>query len=125
MPAQDQSKGSRFGMGAAVLLLMIGAVAMGFQLLGGRESGAGPVAKTAFYTDDNGVGFFKDDVNKPSPFDHGGKQAYRCDVFEGPGGKQFVGLIYRYTDSGWKEMQAYWEELARRTPIQGRSPPSA
>ena len=47
------------------------------------------------------------DFDKLPPFEHNGKQAYRCDVFNDAGGKQFVGLIYRFTDSGRKQMEEY------------------
>lgn len=97
----------KYGVGVAVAVLLVAAVALGYQLVGGRENGAaGPVAKTAYYTDDNGKTFFKDDVNKIPPFDHNGKQALRCDVFEA-GGKQFVGLVYRFTEAGKRDMAAY------------------
>jgi hypothetical protein len=66
-----------------------------------------PGQKTAFYTEDNGKSFFKDDINKLSPFDHNGKQAYRCDVFQTDGGKQFVGLVYRYTPGGRQMFESY------------------
>ena len=98
----------KYGVGVAAAVLLVAAVALGFQLVGGRENGAaGPVAKTAFYTDDNGKTFFKDDVNKIPPFDHNGKQALRCDVFTDAVGKQFVGLVYRFTESGKRDMAAY------------------
>src|SRR5690348_13994130 len=107
MTAPTQPKGHKYGLGVATLLLTIAAGAVGFQAFGGRESGAGPAAKTAFYTDDNGKTFFKDDVGKLPPFDHNGKKAYRCDVFEDSKGKQFVGLLYRYTENGRREMEAF------------------
>jgi len=105
--SNDQRRGSRFGIGIAAALLIVAAAIIVPQLLGGRESGAGPVPKSAFYTDDNGKSSFKDDINKMSPFDRGGKQAYRCNVFQDSSGKQFVGLIFRHTDSGRREMEAY------------------
>ena len=83
MEAENQQRGSRFGIGIAAALLIVAALIIGSQLMGGRQSGAGPLPTTAFYTDDNGKGFFKDDINKISPFDHNGKQAYRCSVFQG------------------------------------------
>jgi hypothetical protein len=83
------------------------AVAMiAFQVAGGK-SNAGTAPGNAFYTDDNGKSFFRDDVCRVTPFDHNGKQAYRADVFRGADGKQFVGLIYRHTDNGRKEMEGY------------------
>jgi len=104
-----QSGGSKYGIGVAILLLIVAAAALGFQMLGGRESGAGAVATQAFFTDDEGKSFFKDDVSKLPPFSHNGKQALGCDVFESTaaGGKQFVGLVYRFTDSGRREMESY------------------
>jgi hypothetical protein len=107
MASPTQPKSHKYGLGVAIALLSIAAVAIGFQMSGGRESGAGPVATSAFYTDDNGKTFFKDDVDKLPPFSHNGKQAYRCDVFEDGRGKQFVGLVYRYTESGRREMEGY------------------
>jgi hypothetical protein len=99
----------RYGVGAAIALLMLGATGLGYQLFRGRESGAGPVPRHAFYTDDNGKTFFRDDISKLPPFDHNGKQALRCDVFQDSNGKQFVGLLYRLTDNGRREMEAYWK----------------
>jgi prepilin-type processing-associated H-X9-DG protein len=113
MALPKQLRGSRFGLGVASALFIVAAAALGVQLIGGRESGAGAVSKTAFYTDDNGKSFFKDDVNEVSPFHHNGKQAYRCDVFQTDGGKQFVGLVYRYTDSGRREIEAYFPNYSK------------
>lgn len=115
MSVLNSAKGGRYGIGVAIALLAIAAVALGYQFLGGRESGAGPAQKTAFYTDDNGKNFFKDDLFKVSPFDHNGKQAYRCDVFQSEGGKQFVGLIYRHTDAGRREIEAFYPNKSKDT----------
>jgi hypothetical protein len=103
-----ETRNAKVGMGAAAALLVVAMGFVGFQVFGGRDHGAGSLPGDAFYTDDNGKTFFKDDVRKIVPFDHKGKQAYRADVFQGSDGKQFVGLIYRHTDSGRKELGTYF-----------------
>jgi hypothetical protein len=100
------TENKKFGTGVAAALLIIALGVITFQLHWARGS-AGAASRNAFYTDDNGQTFFKDDANKIIPFDHHGKQAYRADVFEGPDGRQFVGLIYRHTSTGRFEMQDY------------------
>ena|SRR5687767_13437968 len=105
--APQQLKESRYGMGVAVAILLVAAIALGYQMLSGREVVGAAAATSAFYTDDNGKTFFKDDTDKLPPFEHNGKQAFRCDVFQDAGGKQFVGLIYRFTESGRQQMQDY------------------
>ena len=103
----SQLKESRYGMGVAVAILLVAAISLGYQMFSGREVVGAAAPTSVFYTDDNGKTFFKDDADKLPPFDHNGKQAYRCDVFRDAGGKQFVGLIYRFTDSGRQQMQEY------------------
>ena len=100
----NETKKLGLGVGAAVVVIALVLVAIQFR---GPSDASAVTLNNAFYTDDNGKSFFKDDINKIVPFDHGGKQAYRADVFRGADGKQFVGLIYRYTDAGRKEMEAY------------------
>jgi hypothetical protein len=92
------------GMGAILVVVALGFI--GMQLQGSRTHLVDAPAQW-FYTDDNGKTFFLEDANKIVPFDHNGKQAYRCDVFEGPDGTRFVGLIYRHNSSGRMEMQDY------------------
>ena len=94
------------GIGIGVGIVALALVIIAFQL-GGSSKNASAAAGNAFYTDDSGKTFFRDDAAKVSPFDHNGKQAYRCDVFKGADGKKFAGLIYRHTDTGRQEMQSY------------------
>jgi len=94
-----------FGVAAAVIIIALGVFA--FQLSGGSTIQA---PKRAFFTDDGGKTFFKDDINKIAPFDHGGKQALRADVFKCDEGHEFVGIVYRFTDQGRKEMERYLKE---------------
>jgi hypothetical protein len=99
----NENKKVGMGVGAAILIIAVGLMA--FQLR--RGNGNAVTAPTsAFYTDDNGKTFFKDQI-RIVPFDHNGRQAYRADVFKCPDGREFVGLIYRFTDSGRREMERY------------------
>jgi hypothetical protein len=87
-------------------MLIIGLGIIGIQLI--RAGGTGiTVSDSAFYTDDNGKTFFKDERYKVVPFDHNGKQAYRADVFQCRDGKQFVGLMYRHNAVGRKAMEKH------------------
>jgi hypothetical protein len=93
------------GLGVAAAVGLLAVVIIGAQVVGGGSGVSEP--ETAFYTDDDGKTFFKDDIYKVVPFDHNGKQAYRADVFKGPDGKQFVGLMYRHNALGKKAMQEH------------------
>jgi hypothetical protein len=100
----NENKKLGIGVGVAIVILALGLIALQFR---GPTNASAAVATKAFYTDDDGKTFFKDNADRLVPFDRNGKQAYRADVFRGSDGKEFVGLIYRYTDSGRKEMEAY------------------
>jgi hypothetical protein len=104
---QANVRGSRVGMGIAAAVVLLGVGALGYQVFGPKDTGAAVKQRAAFYTDDDGRTFFKDEPGKIVPFKHNGKQAYRVDVFQGPDGKQFAGLMYRYTDGGRKEMESF------------------
>ena len=106
--AQTMTEPRKLGMGVAAAVLIVGLGLLAYQFFGGRQTVSAPVHATAFYTADDGKTFFSDDANKMVPFDHNGKPAYRADVFQGLDGKQFVGLIYRHTDAGRKEIEAYF-----------------
>ncbi|MEA2707811.1 MAG: hypothetical protein QOF78_412 [Phycisphaerales bacterium] len=90
------------GVGAAIIIIALGLFA--FQLSDGSTITA---PTRAFFTDDGGKSFFKDDIAKIPPFDHNGKQALRADVFKCDDGHEFVGLVYRFTEPGRKEMERY------------------
>jgi len=96
----------RLGVWVGIGVLIVGLGIIGIQILLGRGNGI-TVSDLAFYTDDDGKTFFKDDRYKVVPFNHNGKQAYRADVFQCRDGKQFVGLIYRHNAVGRKAMEKY------------------
>lgn len=52
----------------------------------------------SFYTDDNGKTYFVDDIDKVTPFDHNGKEAFRAYVYRFGDGKPFVAYMSRHTD---------------------------
>jgi len=96
----------KLGVRAGVGVLIVGLGIIGIQFLHGGGNGI-TVSDSAFYTDDNGKTFFKDDRSKVVPFDHNGKQGYRADVFQCHDGKQFVGLMYRHNAAGRKAMEKH------------------
>jgi len=108
----------QLGVWVGVGILIVGLGIIGIQLLRGGGSGIA-VSDSAFYTDDNGKTFFKDDRYKVVPFDHNGKQAYRADVFQCPDGKQFVGLIYRHNAVGRKAMEKHKGHESQSASIAG------
>jgi len=82
-------------MAMATLFVVICAVIIFSELKGRSDlSYAGKV----FYSDDDGKTWFLDDLTKGSPFDHGGKQAYRALVYRCPGGESFVASLAKYSD---------------------------
>ena len=97
------NENKRLGLGVAAAVVIVAMAIIGSQVVGGGSGVKEP--ETAFYTDDDGKTFFKDDIYKVVPFDHKGKRAYRADVFKCPDGKQFVGLMYRHNALGTKAMQ--------------------
>lgn len=103
---QKLKENKTVGIGVAAALIIFAVGILGFQFYSGG-SGVPAAATSGYYTDDNGKTFFKDDLNKLSPFGHNGKQAYRADVFKSANGEPFVGLVYRYTPAGRKEVEQF------------------
>ena len=82
--SREVQREQQLGLGVAAAILIWRSAIFGFQLFGGGEQRQPPAPTSAFYTDDNGKTFFKDNIDKVVPFDHNGKQAYRADVFQVP-----------------------------------------
>jgi hypothetical protein len=100
---------TKLGVGVGTAILVLALATISYQLFGGGGTGV-QVSTSAFYTDDNGKTFFKDNAYKVSPFDHNGKKAFRADVYQCPDGKQFVAFLYRHNALGRKAME---EHLAK------------
>jgi hypothetical protein len=110
---QTLNEPRKLGVGVAAAVVLVGIGMLGYRLFGVRETINAAAHTSAFYTDDDGKSFFTDNSNKMVPFDHDGKQAYRADVFQGADGKQFVGLIYRHTDSGRQAIESYFAKNSK------------
>ena len=87
----------------AALIMVIAAIAL---IVNNARSGGIPQVKYAFYSDDDGQSYFRDDVSKLFPFDHNGKPAYRAYVFQTDGGKPFVGYLERINDKAAAKLLA-------------------
>ena len=79
----------------AIVILLMGAIAL--AVLRNQQDVAqfGPPQDKAFFSSDDGKTYFTMPVTTPSPTDYQGKKAYRCFVFRCDGGKEFVGCLVR------------------------------
>jgi len=87
---------------AAIIMLL---ATITLTVVNSRSDGI-PQIKYAFYSDDDGQSYFRDDVNKLFPFDHNGKQAYRAYIFHTGGGKPFVGYLERINDNAMAKLRS-------------------
>lgn len=90
----QKRKSVGYSLSAGLIVL---AIAVGLWAHSGRI----PANLTkAYFSDDDGKTFFVDDLNKPYPFDHNGKPAYRAYVYKGSDGVPTVAYLERYTPRG-------------------------
>jgi hypothetical protein len=89
---ESMSSKPAFAVVIAVICLLIGAWAIFHQL---RPPAELPEAQV-YYSDDEGVTWFPDSASRIPPYDHNGKQAVRCYVFNA-GGKDFAGYLKKFT----------------------------
>jgi hypothetical protein len=83
-------------------------------------AGAPSSGRRAFFSDDDGAGYFIDSADKLSPFERNGKLAYRAAVFTCDAGKtMFVGYLERYPEGARKQLQAARDAAASG----GKDPP--
>ena len=65
-----------------------------------------------YYTDDDGKSWFEGPAAKITPFDHSGKQAVRCFLYQTSSGQTFVGYEQRLTDQAKALMESSPEAIA-------------
>lgn len=99
----------------AVVLALIAAIWMGL-----RQVGHGPNlgAKTAFYSDDDGKTWFKDNAPLITPFDHDGKPALLAHVFRCKD-KEFVAYLEKSGE------QVVSRDSAAPAPVNGKDAAAA
>jgi hypothetical protein len=95
-----ESLNSHPGIGAAIAVVVV--LAGGWMIYHQTRPEGEPPAMVTFYTDDDGATWFADSPTRVPPYDHNGKQAVRCFVFQAAD-KPFVGYLREDTP-----------ELARR-----------
>jgi hypothetical protein len=86
--------GATLGIVVLALLFII------YQL---TSSGRPRIPTKAYFSDDDGASYFSDDINLLAPFDHGGKEAVKANVFK-CGDKTFVGYLERFTPVAQKQI---------------------
>ena len=81
------------GLAGAAVLVAIGLIF--WQAMGDTPG----KQRKAYFSIDDGKTYFVDDIDKPYPFDHNGKPAFRAYVYRCGNGDPFVGYLEGYTDS--------------------------
>lgn len=105
---------------AGGMMILLLATTCGIFLRGG--SGRVPPPKfptAAYYSDDDGATFFTDKINKPTPFDHNGHQAFLAHVYTADDGQHsWVG----YLEKSGEDPTAQVKEPGKRNWVQMMSP---
>ncbi len=81
------------GVAVAVLGLMLG----GWAIFRQMHPSEVVVENRVFFSDDDGKTWFADSPTRIPPFQHDGKEAVRCFVFQADGGQPFAGYLRKYT----------------------------
>jgi hypothetical protein len=83
-----------------------------YEIMGSSHSHLTVPAQT-YYSDDDGLTYFMDDLTQVPPYNHNGKMAVQAIVFQCPGGAPFVAILEKFTDAEKKKIDA---EMAKPTP---------
>lgn len=104
--AEEFEKNKRTVVIVAVLVVV--ALIVVVMTMSGPSRPSLPSGKAkVFYTSDDGKTWFADDAEQLPGFDHGGKPAYKAQVYQcGDGGKPFVGYLVRVEDGARKAAEA-------------------
>lgn len=87
-----ESLNSKPAMSAAIIALLV--LICGWMIFHQLRPPAEPPPIGIFFTDDDGATWFTDSPTRIAPFDHNGKEAVRCHVFNS-GGKDFSGYLQK------------------------------
>jgi hypothetical protein len=93
-------------VGATCALIVVALVMTAMQMRRGSVAAQGAPSGRFFYSADDGKTWFVDDSTKIPPFLKDGKEAVRAYVYRTKDGKEFVGLLERYSPAGKKMLDA-------------------
>ena len=89
--------------GATIGIILLALIFIIYQVMGGGNHIKIPTK--AYYTTDDGATYYKDDINLVAPYDYGGKQAVKADVFKCGGSGEFVGYLEKYSADAKKVIE--------------------
>lgn len=85
---------------AIAIVVVLGAAYVIYSAVAGGEKRF--YGATAYYSDDDGKTYFKDNAFKPVPYTDNGKEVVRAFVYSCPSKGEFVAFLQRYTPEGIK-----------------------
>lgn len=100
----------------AAAAIAVSVISMFIQASGQHRK---PTAK-AFFSCDDGKTWFKDDASKAFPFQHGGKPAYRAEIFR-CGQTEFCAYLESLPENVKEGVDAVSDGLARAAALQSAS----
>lgn len=100
---ENMNKNPAVATGATLGIILICILIIVYQLWPSHPSGS--AVTKAYFTDDDGKTYFKDDVTKFAPFDHDGKEAVQAFVYQANGGTPFVAFEEKLTPEALNAMK--------------------
>lgn len=104
----------------SVAIALVAIAACGFaaySVTKGMDNGPRPVGEgMAYFSTDDGATWFEAPVSNPSPFDKGGKQAYRVFVWRQGSGEPFVSHLIKNAVAAQRDPNRPPSVAERRTP---------
>jgi hypothetical protein len=98
-----ESLNSKPAVSAAIVVVAV--FICGWMIVHQLRPPAEPPAIGVFFTDDDGATWFTDSPTRIAPFDHNGKEAVGCRVFNS-GGKDFAGYLQKTTPELSRKIKA-------------------
>src|SRR5271156_5642109 len=86
--------------GSAIVVILVALAVISWR----NFSRPDPIMAKAFFTDDDGKTWFVDDAANLTPFDHDGKPAVRCYVYQTDKGNMFVACEAELPDAVRQEL---------------------
>ncbi len=114
MSVREKLSEKGVGVGVAVALILLAGAIFAFNFW---PRGPHVHPYEAFYTDDDGKTFYRDDIYNFPPYEHDGKTAEWAMVYEDDDSNRFVGYCLRFKPATQKLLQGkYADQLKNGTP---------